>query len=130
MSYDFEVSDALPSTARVIYDAWMSSDDHSDDRCARADQCSPGRSVRSMGWLHHRPDARARAWTANCPVVAHLRVLGVRRALANAVILASAGDATMITIRHANVRDGHRSYEDCGWQENYFDPMRTYFEEI
>ena len=43
------------------------------------------------------------------------------------VLLEPAENATKLTIRHTNVPDGHRSYENGGWQSNYFDPMREYF---
>ncbi|HUZ21726.1 MAG TPA: SRPBCC domain-containing protein [Acidimicrobiales bacterium] len=35
--------------------------------------------------------------------------------------------ATRITLRHSNVPDGHLGYENGGWQERYFDPMKASF---
>jgi activator of HSP90 ATPase len=43
------------------------------------------------------------------------------------VLLEPEGMGTRITIRHANVPDGQTGYEEGGWQESYFDPMREYF---
>ena len=35
--------------------------------------------------------------------------------------------STLLTIRHSEVPDDHRGYEDGGWLENYFEPMQEYF---
>jgi activator of HSP90 ATPase len=43
------------------------------------------------------------------------------------VLLEPVGEGTRITIRHSNVPDGQLGYEQGGWQESYFDPMRQYF---
>jgi activator of HSP90 ATPase len=43
------------------------------------------------------------------------------------VTLVGEVDGTRVTIRHTDVPDGHTSYRDGGWQENYFDPMKVYF---
>jgi hypothetical protein len=33
----------------------------------------------------------------------------------------------MLTLVHSDVPDGQRSYEEGGWQHNYFEPMTAYF---
>jgi hypothetical protein len=43
------------------------------------------------------------------------------------VVLVPAGQGTEIRIRHSNVPADQRGYEEGGWQESYFEPMRTYF---
>jgi hypothetical protein len=32
-----------------------------------------------------------------------------------------------LTLEHSNVPDEHKSYEEGGWQSNYFEPMIVYF---
>ena len=32
-----------------------------------------------------------------------------------------------LTLTHSGVPDGQTSYEDGGWQDNYFTPMKAYF---
>jgi len=32
-----------------------------------------------------------------------------------------------LTLVHSNVPDEHTSYEEGGWESNYFEPMKTYF---
>ena len=36
-------------------------------------------------------------------------------------------DGTLLTLEHSNVPDEHKSYEEGGWQSNYFEPMIVYF---
>ncbi len=43
------------------------------------------------------------------------------------VLLEAVGEGTTVTIRHTNVPDGQLGYEQGGWQESYFEPMRGYF---
>jgi len=39
-------------------------------------------------------------------------------------------DGTLVTLVHSNVPDGQTSYEQGGWQEYYFEPMKEYFAEL
>jgi uncharacterized protein YndB with AHSA1/START domain len=41
--------------------------------------------------------------------------------------LAPAAGGTRVTVAHTNVPDGHTSYRDGGWQNNYFAPTKKYF---
>jgi activator of HSP90 ATPase len=43
------------------------------------------------------------------------------------VLLEPAEEGTLLTIRHTNVPDGQLGYEQSGWQESYFEPMREHF---
>jgi hypothetical protein len=45
------------------------------------------------------------------------------------VVLQEIGEGTLLTIEHSNVPDEQRSYEEGGWQSNYFEPMVAYFTE-
>ena len=46
------------------------------------------------------------------------------------IVLEEVGDGTLLTLEHSNVPDEHRSYEEGGWQSNYFEPMVAYFTEL
>ncbi len=46
------------------------------------------------------------------------------------VVLQEVDEGTLLTLEHRNVPDAHRSYEEGGWQSNYFEPMVAYFSEI
>jgi len=41
------------------------------------------------------------------------------------VLLDPVEGGTKLTLHHRNVPDGQFGYERGGWQENYFDPMRS-----
>ena len=43
------------------------------------------------------------------------------------VLLDPVDKGTRITIRHTNVPDRQTAYEQGGWQDSYFDPMKEYF---
>ena len=45
------------------------------------------------------------------------------------VVLQEIGEGTLLTLEHSNVPDEQRSYEEGGWQSNYFEPMVAYFTE-
>ena len=36
-------------------------------------------------------------------------------------------DGTLLTLVHSDVPEGQTSYEQGGWQEHYFEPMKEYF---
>jgi hypothetical protein len=43
------------------------------------------------------------------------------------ILLQETEDGTLLTLEHSNVPDEHKSYEEGGWQSNYFEPMIVYF---
>jgi activator of HSP90 ATPase len=45
------------------------------------------------------------------------------------VLLEPVTNGTRLTLHHTNVPDGHTGYQDGGWQEHYFEPMKRYFED-
>ncbi len=128
MPYDFEVSDIIPATPEQIYDAWLSSDAHS--------AMTGGEAV-----VDPSPGGTFEAWDGyitgrNLELERPRRILQSWRTseFADAdpdstieVLLEADGSGTLLTLRHSGVPDGHTSYEDPGWQTQYFDPMKAYF---
>ena len=43
------------------------------------------------------------------------------------VTLQEVEGGTLLTLVHSNVPDEQTSYEQGGWQEHYFEPMKEYF---
>src|SRR6185437_15930951 len=43
------------------------------------------------------------------------------------ITLRAAASGTVLMLEHSNVPDDQRNYEDGGWEENYFAPMKDYF---
>ena len=128
MPYDFELSVVLPSTPQKIYDAWMSSTGHSAMTGAQASiDPVPGGTFEAWdGYIAGRtllvePGQRiVQSWRTS-------EFSDADEDSQIEVVLEPVDQATRITIRHTNVPDGHFGYERGGWQEHYFDPMRTYF---
>ena len=128
MGYDFEVSDTLPGTPDAIYEAWMSSEGHSAMTGAGA-HIDPRVGGEFDAWdgyitgqtLALEPGHRiVQSWRTSEFTDEH----GDSQI---EVLLEPAGERTTVTIRHTNVPDGQLGYEQGGWQESYFDPMREYF---
>jgi activator of HSP90 ATPase len=128
MAYDFEVSDVLPATPAEIYDAWMTSDGHSamTGAEARVDARAGGLFEAWDGYI----TGRTLALEPGRRIVQSWRTTEFASADADSqieVLLEPEAEETRITLRHTNVPDGRRGYEQGGWQQNYFDPMREYF---
>ena len=128
MPYDFKVSDVIPATPEEIYDAWMSTDGHTamtgadahvDPRVGgefdawdgyisgRTLELEPGRRIvqswRSSEFEDQHADSRIE------------------------VLLDEVEGGSRVTVRHTTVPDGQLGYEQGGWQDSYFDPMKEYF---
>jgi activator of HSP90 ATPase len=128
MSYDFEVSDTLPATPHEVYAAWMSSEGHAAMTGAQA-HVDPRVGGAFDAWdgyitgrtLELEPGRRiVQSWRTSEFEDAHedSRI---------EVLLEPVGEGTRITVRHTNVPDGQTGYEQGGWQESYFEPMKEYF---
>jgi uncharacterized protein YndB with AHSA1/START domain len=128
MPYDFEVSDVVPATPEQIYDAWMSSDGHTGMTGAEAhvDPRVGGDFDAWDGYITGRtieldPGRRiVQSWRTSEFEDEH----GDSRI---EVVLDPVPDGTRVTVRHSNVPDGQLGYEQGGWQESYFEPMKEYF---
>jgi activator of HSP90 ATPase len=46
------------------------------------------------------------------------------------VLLETVDGGTLVRVRHSDVPIGHRGYEDGGWRDHYFEPMKAYFAEL
>jgi activator of HSP90 ATPase len=128
MGYDFEVSTVLPAPPAEIYRAWLSSDGHAAMTGAGA-VVDP-----SLGGAYEAWDGYITGTTL--ALDSPRRIVQTWRTADFAdsdpdsqieVLLDPVEGGTRITIRHTNVPDGQTEYEHGGWQENYLDPMRSYF---
>lgn len=128
MSYDFEVSDILPATPDVVYAAWMSSEGHSAMTGAEA-HVDPRVGGDFDAWDGYIT-GRTLALEPSRRIVQSWRTSEFGDAHEDSrieVLLEPVGEGTHITVLHTNVPDGQLGYEQGGWQESYFDPMREYF---
>ncbi len=130
MSYDFEVSDIIPGTPEEIYSTWLDSEGHSAMTGAEAhvDPAVGGEFDAWDGYITGRtlelePGRRiVQSWRTSEFSDAHedSRV---------EVLFDAVDDGTRVTIRHTNVPEGQTGYEQGGWQDSYFAPMRAFFGE-
>lgn len=128
MTYGFEVSDVLPATPQTVYETWLSSDGHGamTGAEARVDPRPGGPFVAWDGYI----TGRTIALEPGRRIVQSWRTTEFSDDDPDSqieVLLEPAEDGTRITIRHTGVPDGQLGYEQGGWQESYFSPMREYF---
>ena len=130
MGYDFEVSDILPGTPQDIYAAWMSSAGHTAMTGAEA-HVDPQVGGEFDAWDGYIT-GRTLALDPGRRIVQSWRTSEFTDGHEDSqieVLLEPVDEGTRITVRHTNVPDDQPAYEQGGWQESYFDPMRAYFGE-
>lgn len=129
VTYDFEVSDEIPASPDDIYAAWMSSEGHSAMTGAEA-HVGPAVGDEFDAWdgyihgktLELEPSRRVvQSWRSS-------QFTDDDEDSRIEVLLDGNDDATLVTVRHSNVPADHRGYEDGGWQQSYFTPMKAYFD--
>jgi len=128
MAYDFEVSGIIPASCEEVFRAWMSSDTHTSMTGGEAviDPRVGGKFIAWDGYISGttvelEPFSR---------IVQSWRTSEFEEGDEDSrieITLTPNYVGTLLTIRHSSVPDGHRGYENGGWLENYFDPMRRYF---
>ncbi|MBI3249726.1 MAG: SRPBCC domain-containing protein [Deltaproteobacteria bacterium] len=129
MAYEFTLTATLSASPREVFDAWLSSEGHTamTGGVAHIDPTvggsfdawdayitgktlalDPGRRIRqtwrTLNFTPNDPDSTIE------------------------VVLEPVGDSTLLTLIHSNVPDGQTRYEEGGWQQFYFEPMKRRFE--
>ena len=128
MADSFEISTMLPASAQQIYEAWLSSDEHSAMTSGTA-QIDPTVGGKFSVWdgyitgttLELEPQRRiVQSWrTAEFPADAPDSRLEL--------LLEENAEGTRLTLKHGDLPDGQGSAYESGWVSNYFDPMKDYF---
>ena len=131
MPYAFTLTTTIPASAQDIYDAWLNSLAHSEMTGGQAS-------------MSDEIDAEVSAWDGyftgrNLELVPGERIVQSWRTTQftdeheDSIItmtLEGVEDGTVLTLVHSNVPDEQTSYEQGGWQEYYFEPMKEYFAEL
>ncbi len=129
MSFEFTVSEVIPGTPRAIYDAWMSSAGHTAMTGGQAAEVAPGVGGRFRAWGGYITGATLELQPGK-RIVQSWRTSKFAHADPDSrieVTLEAVPGGTLLTLRHSEVPDGHTSYRDGGWQDNYFTPMKAHF---
>ena len=128
MPYTFTLTATIPASPEEIYEAWLDSLGHSEMTGGEANMSGEvGAEVSAWdGYISGR----------NLELIPAERIVQSWRTtefadehedLVISIVLTAVGDSTLLTLEHSNVPDDQRSYEEGGWQSNYFEPMVAYF---
>jgi uncharacterized protein YndB with AHSA1/START domain len=131
MPYTFSLTAIIPASPVEIYRAWLDSVGHSEMTGGEATMSDEvGAEVTAWdGYISGR----------NLELVPGERIVQSWRTseFGDAdedsiitVVLREVDEGTLLTLEHSNVPDEHKSYEEGGWQSNYFEPMVAYFSEV
>jgi uncharacterized protein YndB with AHSA1/START domain len=126
--YAFTLTTTIPASPQEIYEAWLDSVVHSEMTGSEAS-------------MSDETGAQVSAWDGyitgrNLELVPGERIVQSWRTTQFTdehedsqiiVTLKAVEDGTLLTLEHTNVPDAQRSYEEGGWEEHYFDPMKEYF---
>ena len=128
MPFGFTLSDTIPATPQQVFEAWLDSDGHTamTGSAATATPQEGGAFTAWDGYISGRnlvlePGRR---------IVQSWRTTRFTAEDANSqieVLLEPVAGGTRLTLHHTNVPDGHTGYQDGGWQDHYFEPMKKYF---
>ena len=127
MSIEFEISDEIPASSEVIYDAWLNSEEHS-------------RMTGGLAKVSANVGGTFEAWDGyiqgkNLELESPKRILQLWRTTEFIdtekdsrleILLDPVSGGTRITIRHSALPEHGMQYRQ-GWIDAYFLPMKAYF---
>jgi len=128
MTYEFKLSCTLPAPPQAVYDAWLDSGAHSAMTGAEA------KIAKRVGGAHSVWNGYITGKTVE--LVPGRRIVQTWRTTEFAdndpdstitVELKPTKTGARLTLTHSGVPDGQTSYENGGWRDNYFAPMKAYF---
>ena len=128
MSVQFEVSTLIKAPTEKLYNAWLDSNEHARMTGGSA-QVSAEVGAEFSAWdgyisgrnLELEPGNRIlQAWRTS-----EFNESDPDSSLE--ILFEQQGDATRITLRHSGLPEHGMQYEQ-GWVDNYFEPMKRYFE--
>lgn len=129
MSISFEVSHSFSAPPERLYNAWLSSEEHSQMTGSPAEVSAEigGRFEAWNGYISGKnlelePGER---------IVQSWRTVDFSPAEEDSaleILFEEANGGTKVTLRHSKLPAHGMQYEE-GWKESYFEPMRQYFED-
>ncbi len=131
MPYSYTLTATIPASPEEIYDAWLDSLGHSE-------------MTGSPATMSDQVGAEVSAWEGyitgrNIELVPGERIVQSWRTSefndehedsVITLVLEPVEGGTLLTLEHSNVPDEQKSYEEGGWESNYFEPMIAYFSEL
>ncbi|SEE55497.1 Uncharacterized conserved protein YndB, AHSA1/START domain [Rhizobiales bacterium GAS188] len=129
MAFEFSVSDIMPATPQVIYDAWLDGKRHAAMTGGHAATASKRKGGKMTAWDGYI-EGRNLELEPGRRIVQSWRTTKFTKDDPDSqieVLLEPVANGTRVTLRHSKVPDGHTSYRDGGWQKSYFAPMKRHF---
>jgi len=129
MPFEFSVSDVIPATPNEIFDAWLDSRGHEQLTGGQPAQISANEGANFTAWNGYITGRNLKLEPTR-RIVQSWRTTKFTKDDPDSqieVLLEPVAGGTKVTVHHTNVPDGHTSYRDGGWQNNYFDPMKKHF---
>ncbi len=127
----FTVSTELPVPPRVIFDAWLSSRQHS------AMTQSPATASTEIAGIFTAHDGYI--YGINLEIDADTRILQTWRTSefdgsdpdsSIEITFQTTPAGTRLSLNHWNIPDGQADGYESGWQDHYFTPMLEYFSNV
>ena len=128
MPFSFTVTDIIPATPQQIYEAWLDSRGHTK-MTGSAARAKPVQGATFSAWGGYIKGKNLTLEPGRS-IVQSWRTTKFAKQDPNSqieVLLEPIPEGTRITLHHTNVPNGHTGYQDGGWQQHYFDPMKQYF---
>ena len=131
MPYTYTLTTVIPATPEAIYEAWLDSVGHSEMTGGDA-AISDEVGAEFSAWDEYIT-GRNLELVPGQRIVQSWRTSEFADEHADSVVtmmLEPVEEGTLLTLVHSNVPDEHRSYEEGGWESNYFEPMKVYFAKL
>lgn len=128
MPFSFTVTDIIPATPQQIYEAWLDSRGHTK-MTGSAARAKPVQGATFSAWGGYIKGKNLTLEPGRSIVQSWRTTKFAKQDpdLQIEVLLEPIPEGTRITLHHTNVPNGHTGYQDGGWQQHYFDPMKQYF---
>jgi uncharacterized protein YndB with AHSA1/START domain len=130
MPHSFTLASTIPASPEAVYDAWLDSAGHSamTGGKAKASDKAGGAFTAWDGDISGKNIELARGKR----IVQSWRTRRFSDADPDSTIivtLAPVKEGTLLTLEHCDAPDGdeHKGYQNGGWEDHYFAPMKKYF---
>ena len=127
MSIEFEITDVIPASPAVIYDAWLNSEEHSRMTGGHA-EISANVGDPFEAWDGYIQGTNLELDSPR-RILQHWRTSEFEETDEESlleILFAPEEDGTRVTIRHSNLPDHGMQYRQ-GWNDAYLNPMKVYF---
>ena len=129
MSYEFTLTTQLSAFPHEVYEAWLSSEHHTAMTGGVAHIHAEAGTVFDTwdGYITGKiieldpPHRICQTWRT-----AHFSKDDPDSEVE--ILLQAEDDSTLLTLNHSNVPDGQTNYEESGWRQFDFEPMKRRFE--